>query len=309
MDMLKNELPSCIIVCSGVHETDGLLPMEWSDLRIFLAISREGTLGAAARKLALTQPTMGRRLRALEAAVGQKLFQRTREGFILTDEGTTLLGHAERMEEEALAIERRLAGQAQQLEGVLRITSSDWFGVHVLTPVLAEFSARHPQVTLELLTDARFLSLSRREADVAFRIRPFDEANVISRKLLHMRYGAYVGKGVAHPQAGDGTGSALLALDSAFAGTPDDSWLQRMLPAARTVFRSNSRDVQARMCAQGRGVAVLPIPLGDGTAGIERIDLGADPPGRDTWIGYHRDLRALARLRAMLDLVIARLAS
>ena len=283
--------------------------MEWSDLRIFLAISREGTLGAAARKLALTQPTMGRRLRALEAAVGQKLFQRTREGFILTDEGTTLLGHAERMEEEALAIERRLAGQAQQLEGVLRITSSDWFGVHVLTPVLAEFSARHPQVTLELLTDARFLSLSRREADVAFRIRPFDEANVISRKLLHMRYGAYVGKGVAHPQAGDGTGSALLALDSAFAGTPDDSWLQRMLPAARTVFRSNSRDVQARMCAQGRGVAVLPIPLGDGTAGIERIDLGADPPGRDTWIGYHRDLRALARLRAMLDLVIARLAS
>ena len=118
--------------------------MEWSDLRIFLAIARAGTLGAAARALALTQPTMGRRLRALEAAVGHALFQRTPGGFVLTDEGMLLLGHAERMDEQALAIERRLAGQAQQLEGVLRITSSDWFGAHVLTPVLAEFSLRHP---------------------------------------------------------------------------------------------------------------------------------------------------------------------
>jgi DNA-binding transcriptional LysR family regulator len=283
--------------------------MEWSDLRLFLAIAREGTLGAAARKLALTQPTMGRRLRALEAAVGHQLFQRTSDGFVLTDEGSTLLGHAERMEEEALAIERRLSGQTQQLEGTLRITSSDWFGAHILTPVLAEFSVRHPQVMIELLTDARFLSLSRREADVAFRIRPFDEADVVSRKLLHMRYGIYQRQGLEHPVAGDGTGSALLALDSAFAGTPDDSWLQAMLPSARVVFRSNSRDVQARICAEGMGIAELPIPLGESTPGIERIDLGVEPPGRDTWIGYHRDLRRLARLRALLDRVIARLAN
>lgn len=283
--------------------------MDWSDLRIFLAIAREGTLGAAARKLAQTQPTMGRRLRVLEDALGHKLFQRTKDGFVLTDEGSTLLGHAERMEEEALAIERRLTGQAQQLEGLLRITSSDWFGTHILTPVLAEFSILHPQVKIELLTDARFLSLSRREADVAFRIRPFDEPDVVSRKLLHMRYGAYLRRGIAHPMAGDGTGSALLALDAAFAGTPDDSWLQTMLPKARTVFRSNSRDVQARMCANGVGIAVLPIPLADATAGIEQIDLGTEPPGRDTWVGYHRDLRRLARLRALLDLVIARLAN
>ena len=282
--------------------------MEWSDLRLFLAIAREGTLVAAARTLALTQPTMGRRLRELEEAVGHPLFQRTRGGFVLTDDGATLLGHAERMEEEALAIERRFAGQAQQLEGTLRITSSDWFGAHVLAPVLADFSVLHPRVAIELLTDARFLDLSRREADVAFRIRPFDDADVVSRKLLRMRYGVYLRRGLARPVVGDGAGSALIALDAAFAGTPDDSWLQAMLPRAHVTFRSNSRDVQARMCALGLGVAVLPIPLGDRTDGIERIDLGAEPPGRDTWIGYHRDLRRLARLRALLDLVIERLA-
>lgn len=283
--------------------------MEWSDIRIFLAIAREGTLIAAGRKLGQTQPTMGRRLRALEEAVGHKLFQRTSEGFTLTDEGAAMLTHAERMEEEALAIERQIAGQTQHLEGTLRVTSFDWFAARMLTPVLAEFSRAHPRVTVELLTDTRFLNLSRREADLAFRIGPFEEPDVVSRKLAHIRYGVYLRKGLTHPIAGDGTGSTLLALDQAFAGTPDDSWLQNKLPQARTVFRSNSRDVQARMCAQGVGAAVLPIPLGDAIKDIERIDLGEDPPSRDMWIGYHRDMRRLARLRAMLDLVVARLAN
>jgi DNA-binding transcriptional LysR family regulator len=282
--------------------------MEWSDLRIFLSIAREGTLGAAARKLRQSQPTMGRRLRALEEAVGHTLFQRTPHGFVLTEEGSAVLDHAERIEEEALAIERQLVGQATQFEGGIRITSSDWFGVHVLTPVLAEFACLHPRVTVELLTESRFLDLSRREADLAFRIRPFGEPDIVTRKLLHMRYGAYVRTGVAHPRAGDGSGAALIALDSAFTGTPDDSWLQKMLPNARVVFRSNSRDVQARMCAEGSGIAVLPTPLGDSLPGVERVHLGEDPPGRDTWVGYHRDLQRLARLRALLDLVVERLA-
>ena len=106
--------------------------MEWSDLRVFLAIAREGTLGAAARELGQTQPTMGRRLRALEAAVGQTLFQRTAEGFVLTDEGAAVLGHAERIEEEVLAFHRQLAGTDAQLEGLLRISSSEWFGTFML---------------------------------------------------------------------------------------------------------------------------------------------------------------------------------
>jgi DNA-binding transcriptional LysR family regulator len=281
--------------------------MEWSDIRVFLAIAREGTLGGAARKLAQTQPTMGRRLRSLEEAVGNKLFQRTKDGFALTDEGSAMLCHAERMEEEALAIERRIAGQAHQLEGMLRLTSFDWFGAQLLAPVLAEFARAQPRVTVELLTDPRFLNLSRREADLAFRIGPFDEPDVVSRKLLRIAYGVYVRQGVKHPVPGDGAGSTLLALDSAFAGTPDDSWLQSMLPRARTIFRSNSRDVQAHMCAQGVGIAVLPLALGNATAGIERVDLGAEPPSRDAWMGYHRDLRRLARLRALIDFVVARL--
>ncbi|ABR90884.1 transcriptional regulator, LysR family [Janthinobacterium sp. Marseille] len=282
--------------------------MEWSDLRVFLAIAREGTLGAAARKLGQTQPTMGRRLRALEEAVGHKLFQRGSSGFILTDEGAAVLIHAERMADEAEAFQRQLAGQDQQLEGLLRITSSDWFGTHVLAPVLADFTRMHPRVTIELLTDARVFSLARREADLAFRIQPFDEADVAARKLLHMPYGLYAAKGMARPQAGDGAGSMLVTMDTAFDGAPDAVWLKRLLPHAQIALRSNNRDVQAQMCAHGAGLAVLPRLLGDKFPGLDLVDLGEAPPGRDTWLGYHKDLRQLARLRSLLDLLIERLA-
>ncbi|MGV8920935.1 MAG: LysR family transcriptional regulator [Pseudomonas sp.] len=281
--------------------------MDWNDVRVFLAIAREGTLCAAARHLGRTQPTMGRRLKVLEESVGQKLFQRTVDGFVLTEEGVALVAHAERMEEEVLTFQRQLTGEEQQLEGLLRITSSDWFGTHLLSPVLVEFANLNPHVSIELLTDTRFYSLSKCEADIAFRIQPFDEPNVVSRKLLRMRYAAYVLKGDPHPIAGDGNGTLLITMDTAHENLPCYTWVQSKLPNARVAFRSNNRDVQAQMCVRGAGLAVLPIPLGESFPELEIVDLGDEPPSRDTWVGYHQDLRRLKRLRMLLDLVIERL--
>ncbi|MEM5367226.1 LysR family transcriptional regulator [Paraburkholderia azotifigens] len=283
--------------------------LDWSDVRIFLAIARCGTLGAAARQLGQTQPTMGRRLRALEEALGHTLFQRTAEGFVLTDEGHAVLSYAERMEEEAHAFMRSLAGSEQQLSGSLRVSSSDWYGIHVLTPVFAGFLARHPQMSIELITDSRRYNLARREADLVFRITPFDEPDVIQRKLMHMDYALYGRIDLVAPVRGDGAGQSLITMDSAFGELPDVAWIRHMLPNAHIAYASNNRGVQARMCAEGGGFAVLPCPLGDNTPGLRRIDLGETPPGRDVWLGYHRDLKRLARLRALLDVVIERLAN
>ncbi|MGI4881290.1 MAG: LysR family transcriptional regulator [Janthinobacterium lividum] len=283
--------------------------MEWSDLRIFLAIARTGTLGAAARSTGQTQPTMGRRLRALEAAVGHVLFQRTADGFVLTDEGSAVLGHAERVEEEALAFERVLGGNEAQLEGMLRLSSSDWFGTYMLAPVLAVFGARHPGVCVELLTDARLFSLPRREADMVFRIKPFDEPEVISRRLLHIPYAVYAPVAFDAAALREDDRVRTVTMDVAFSQMPDAVWLKQMLPRASVAFRSNNREVQARLCAEGAGIAVLPRPLGDATPGIAAIDLGEAPPGRDTFVGYHKDLKRLARMRALLDLVVRQLAN
>lgn len=278
--------------------------LDWSDVRVFLAIARCGTLGAAARQTGQTQPTMGRRLRALEEATGNALFQRTRDGFVLTDEGAAVLTYAERMEEEALGFTRALAGKDAQLTGLLRVSSSDWFGIHVLTPVFARFLAQQRGVSIELVTDSRRYNLARREADLVFRITPFDEADVIQRKLMHMDYALYARQDRVAPQAGDGEGHTLITMDSAFGTLPDVAWVRRMLPNARVAFSSNNRGAQARICAEGVGFAVLPCLLGDATAGLRRIDLGETPPGRDVWFGYHRDLRRVARLRALLDATI-----
>ncbi|WP_307233418.1 LysR family transcriptional regulator [Pararhizobium capsulatum] len=277
--------------------------MEWSDIRLFLAIAREGTLGAAARKLGLTQPTMGRRLKTLEAAVGHVLFQRTPDGFVLTDEGTVVMGHAERMEEEALALQRQLAGTENTLSGSLRISCSDWFGIHILAPILADFRRVHTNVIVEVLTDSRLLNLARREADLVFRIKPFTEPEVISRKLLHIPYGLYVAKGSDDPSPGTGKGFSMVIMDEAFGGMPDVAWLKDRFPDAKISMRSNNRDVQARLCASGAGMAVLPRPLGDSMDVLKRVEVPNPPPGRDTWLGYHQDLRRLPRLRALTQFV------
>jgi DNA-binding transcriptional LysR family regulator len=286
-----------------------VLPMEWSDLRVFLAIAREGTLGAAARKLGQTQPTMGRRLRALEQTVHHSLFQRTSDGFVLTEEGHTVFRHAERIEEEALALERQLAGTENQLDGLLRISSTDWFGNYILSPVLAEFGQRYPKVAVELLTDARLYSLSHREADIAFRVRPFDEADVICRRLMHVRYALYGRKRCQLPRAGDGGGTRIIAMNTQYDDMPHAIWLRNVLPNAEVSYRSNNREVQAQLCARGGGLAILPRPLADATRNLAAVDIGEIPPGLDIFVGYHRDLRRLSRLRALLDLVIERLAN
>jgi DNA-binding transcriptional LysR family regulator len=282
-----------------------LLP-EWSDLPIFLAIAREGTLAAAARRCGQSQPTMGRRLRALEEATGLILFQRTADGFVLTDEGEVMLRHAELMEGEAQAMARELAGSAG-LEGLLRVTCSDWFGRIVLAPILAKFTGLHPGVVIETLTDPRVYSLARREADLALRIAGFDEPEVIARRLVTIPYGLYRKVDAWQVDEGDGAGCPLVVMDTGFGGMPDVAWVSEMLPRARIAARSNSREMQARFCALGAGLAVLPKPLGDATPDIEEVNVSSSPPSRETWLGYHRDLKRLPRLRAFVDLLLERI--
>ena len=283
--------------------------MDWSDVRIFLAIVRTGTLGGAARSLHLSHPTIGRRLQALEQATGQVLFQRTAEGLVLTDEGAAIVSLAEQMEEGALTIARRLAGDAQELEGTLRISSADWFGAFVLPRVVAEFGQTYPHVVVELLTGSRLFNLAQREADIAFRIVPFDSADIVQRKLVGMRYAAYVAAQGEDPKIGDGAGQALIVMDRSTGEFPDIAWLRTQFPNARIGLRSNNRNVQSQMCRNGLGIAVLPRPVGDSVPGLRRLALEEEPPEWAIWMGYHRDLKRLARLRAFIKLVVEHLAT
>ncbi len=276
--------------------------MEWSDVRIFLAVARAGSLGEAARRLGVSHPTVGRRIKALEEEAEQPLFRRTRDGLVLTDAGDGVLALAESMESAALSMERRLAGNHARLEGILRVSSADWFAAFVLAPVFVEMGRLHPAVVPEVIASYRLLDLSRREADVAFRIVPFSEPDIVQRRLMTMHYGVYATAEVVAAAKDDPASVGLILMNAAQSHFPDVAWLIERFPGSPRVFTSTSRSVQAQMCLRGRGVAVLPRPLGDGTAGLLRIETLGMPPARDIWVGYHQDLRHMDRLRAMLDL-------
>jgi DNA-binding transcriptional LysR family regulator len=280
--------------------------MEWSDVKVFLAVARAGSLGAAARELGITQPTVGRRLKALESAVGGILFQRTTAGFILTPAGELVLTHARRMEVSALDLQRQLAGSERELAGPLRVSCSDWFGVHIVAPIVAEFTRIYPNVEIELLTESRFADLARREADLAFRIQPFTAPGIASRKLMRIRYGLYLRDGDPPPTRGGAHATRLITMNESFVAMPDVSWLKERFPNAAVTARSNNREVQAMLCSGGGGLAVLPTLLATRFPTLRRIDVDDEPPGRDTWAGYHRDLRRLPRLRALLDFIVSK---
>lgn len=278
--------------------------MEWNDLRVFLAIARGGSLGAAARLLDVSHPTVGRRLHALEQASGEVFFRRTPTGLVLTDSGERIFALAGEMERSALAIERRIAGESDGPEGLLRISSADWFASYVLGPVVGELRRCHPLIVPEIIAGHRLFDLTRREADIAFRIVPFTEPDIVQRRLATLSYGLYAGVDTPfHPES-EGAQVGLITMNTAQSHYPDVLWLQQQYPQARTVFTSSSRTVQAQMCARGLGVCVLPRALGDQLPALRRLDIGQTPPGRDVWMGYHHDMRQMDRLRAFADLAV-----
>lgn len=277
--------------------------LAWDDIRLFLSVAEHGTLTAAARSLGLTQPTLGRRMQSLEQDLGQKLFQRTTEGFLLTETGQALLPVAKRMAEEADAAMRQLGGQEATLTGTLRISSFDWFSHYVLAEYCGSFLKLHPQVNLELLTDSRLFSLSRREADLVFRLKPFEEPDIAQRQLMQLDYGLYAHTGFDLNRLNETETLNLISMDTYFSDLPDVTWLKSQFPGAAIVFKSNSREVQARLCRAGLGLAVLPIKMANQMAGLQQLPVATPPPARQIWLGFHQDLRHQRRLRAFIDFI------
>ncbi|UYY58057.1 LysR family transcriptional regulator [Sphingomonas sp. S2-65] len=280
------------------------MSISWDDLKLFLEIARAGTLTSAATRLKLSQPTAGRRLRALESSVGAALFQRTSSGFRLTDEGEAMLLHAEQMAEEALALERKVAGGARGIEGVVRMSASDWVSSRILAEPLATLAIAQPGLTVEIVADSRLLDLQRREADLAFRFVPFSGSDIIHRRFRRIRYGlyaspAYIDRCGDPLSSSSGEGHRLVTMDSALDRLVDVTWLRARWPSAALTFRSNNREAQGAACAAGAGLAVLPRVIGDNLP-LEQLG-GEEPPARDLWLGYHEDLRRLRRLRRLVE--------
>ena len=278
--------------------------LEWNDIRVFLAIVRHGSLTAAARALSVTQPTMGRRLEVLQERLGVRLFERTPTGAVITELGASLVAEAERMEAAALDFERRLVGRNTGLGGLVQVTCVEWFGIHVLAPIIATFSRQQPGIIVQLLPDGRNLNLALHDADIALRFAEFDHNAVIQRKVAEIGYGLYASPAYleqhGEPDYVAGCpGHALITMAEANAHVADARWLHQVAPNARIAFRTGSRDAQIHTALAGVGLVGLPRCMGDVVAGLCRLQPTLPPPTREVWLGYHEDLRETPRVRAV----------
>src|SRR6478735_1571756 len=167
----------------------------WELYRSFLAVVREGSLSGAARALSLTQPTVGRHIDALEAALGVSLFTRSQAGLIANDGASVLVPYAEAMANAADALQRAASGEAEDDRGTVRITASEMIGGEVLPSVLTAFHEVHPRIVVELVLSNRSEDLLRREADIAVRMVKPTQGALTARKIGVLHLGLH-----AHPR-------------------------------------------------------------------------------------------------------------
>ncbi|MEW2912443.1 LysR family transcriptional regulator [Leisingera sp. JC11] len=162
----------------------------WSDLRVFLAVVREGSTLAASRKLGMAQPTVARRIDALEHATGLVLFERDTRGFRLTANGQDLVPCAEAVETAARAFASQAADLAETKP--IRITAYSANFSPRMIDIVNGFSAENPGVAFEFLPSVKTLDLMAGEADIALRLaRTEPSPSLIARKISDAKWSLF----------------------------------------------------------------------------------------------------------------------
>lgn len=276
----------------------------WELYRSFLAVIRERSLSGAARSLSLTQPTIGRHIDALEAALGVSLFTRSQAGLQATAGAAALVPYAEAMASAASALERAASGEAEEERGSVRVTASEMIGAEVLPPLLAAFREAHPRIVVELVLSNRSEDLLRREADIAVRMVKPTQGALSSRKLGVVPLGLH-----AHPHylRKHGTPASLEALsEHPLIGFDKNASIRRLpklaIPLSRELFafRCDSDLGQYAALRAGFGIGFCQVPLArrDGLVPVLpralRLELGM-------WLVMHKDLKSSRRVRLLFE--------
>ncbi len=269
---------------------------DWNGLQYVLSLARAGSHAAAARRLGLDATTVARRVRALETALGARLFERGPDGnWRPTQAGEIAVVRAEAMEAEMATLSVAVRGIDAAAAGTVRVTAVPLLINRVLVPAAPALMARHPGLELELIADIRDLSLTRREADIAIRLtRPGPEVGdrVVARRIGTLDYAVYA--------ADDAVDPPWLSYEGSMAHLPQARWMNRA-GERRSAVTVNDGETLLHGVAAGLGRAILPCLVADGVPGLRRLPWDGDPmPGREIWVLTLPDLRHLARVAAVL---------
>lgn len=283
---------------------------DWDSLRYFLAVARHKSTLAAGRALKVNQSTVQRRLVALERHIGQQLVKRHPSGYRLTEFGTGMLVHAERVEQAVLALEQQLEASARHAVGVIRVTCPEPIVFRLTqSPLLERFHARHPGLRVEFMMSDKYLDLMKGEADVALRSGDTEDHELIGRKIADSIWAVYASRKYVerHGQperVEDLERHSLIGFDEPMARHRAAKWLQQVAPNARVVARNNSVLGLVYAVKSGIGVAPLPTALGDAEEDLVRV-LGPVPELARIWrLLTPPELRRTPRVSAFFDFIV-----
>ena len=294
--------------------------LDWDDLRHAVAIGAAGSLAGAARTLGVNHTTVLRRLDALEAHLGSRLFERQRSGYQPTEAGLALLEQARHMAARAEEIERQVLGRDRELTGVLRVTTAFVVMDHLLPQPLADFARAYPGIEVEVVENAFLVDLAsrhtdadqgwtRREADVALRLSGQVAEHLVGRQLGLTQCRVYALRGAPDlPQT-------LTPLDTLTREAPwvaferdasarvYDTWLRKRLAQANVRVRVDIFNAKAAMLRTGIGVGVLPTFMEAKHPELVAVSEPIPELALPVWIITHPDLRQTARVRAFMQFV------
>ncbi|MEO8902368.1 MAG: LysR family transcriptional regulator [Polyangiaceae bacterium] len=276
----------------------------WELYRSFLAVVREQSLSGAARSLALTQPTVGRHVDALEAALGVALFTRSPAGLRATEGALALVPFAEAMASAAEALQRAASAEASDDRGTVRITASEMIGTEVLPACLAQFREAHPRIVVELAISNRSEDLLRRDSDIAVRmVRPTQSA-LVARKVGVVHLGLH-----AHPRyvKAHGIPTTMAELNRhpliGFDREPSIRRLDKLglkLTRELFAFRCDSDVGQYAALRAGFGLGVCQLGLAKRDRLVQVLP-GTMSFALGVWIVMHQDLKSSRRMKLMFD--------
>ncbi|MCT8974533.1 LysR family transcriptional regulator [Microbaculum marinisediminis] len=289
--------------------------LDWNLIPSFLATAETGSLSAAARRLGISQPTVGRHVADLEQSLGVRLFDRTSSGLRITETALSLVEHAQDMRERAESLRRVAEGKAEAIEGTVRITASEMVAIYLLPDILAALHLAEPRIGIDVVASMTPDNLLLREADIALRMFRPEQNDVITRHVNDLEIGMF-----AHPDylARRGTPTELSDLDrhSMIGFDRIDVIVRGFRRVGIEIdrdffsYRCDSQSAGWEMAKAGFGIGFGPAYLGR-RDGLVRLfpDIKHEVLELPIWLTAHRDLRHSRRIRFVYDFLAERLSA
>jgi DNA-binding transcriptional LysR family regulator len=279
---------------------------EWSDLRIFLAVAREGSTLAASRALGINQTTVSRRIQALEHALGLRLVTRDTRGSTLTPQGIALRARAEAIEAAAQDLETEATRLTRDLTGIIRVTAPEAIMTHMISPLMVEYRQHHPEVRFENLSSETRLNLEKGEADIAFRAGGnLSGDTLISQRLPDNCFSAYCSESYAATHGmptsmQDLRHHSIVAFGKGLAMQSFSIHFMSFVSGEQVVATCNTIPSMAGVLRSGMGVGAMACLDGDLAPGLVRCF--PPPPEMDSpwWIMAPPDAYAQPRVRSFM---------